>query len=71
MVKPTHCPVCGSRKIELKEEEGLVFVVCHACHFDEAEGYDEAYPGERSTQKGKTRYTPYKRGGGYRTRKTR
>ncbi|MFH1132931.1 MAG: hypothetical protein V1735_00405 [Nanoarchaeota archaeon] len=36
--------------------------------FVPAEGYDEAYPEERASQKAKRRYTPYKQGGHGRTK---
>ena len=67
MAKP--CPVCGSSNTVIKEENGLSYLVCKQCHFNEGEDWDEAYPEQRSNQREKGKHTPYKRGGGQRTRK--
>ncbi|MDP1695265.1 MAG: hypothetical protein Q8L34_07055 [Candidatus Woesearchaeota archaeon] len=69
MHDPKICPVCGSKNIELKAKSGFTYVCCKDCEYDEGEDYDAAYPGERLTQKGKTKHTPYKRGGSQRTRR--
>lgn len=62
------CPVCKSTETEVIEEEGFEFLVCKKCKYDEREEFD-VYPGERSTQKGKSGFTPYKRGGAQRSAK--
>jgi len=71
MHEPKMCPVCGSKNIQLKEKSGFLYICCKDCEYDEEEDYDVASLGERSTQKGKTKHTPYKRGGGQRTRNKR
>ena len=60
------CPVCGSSDIKINEDDGFTFISCNKCKYDEAEDYD-VYPEEKSGQKGKSGYTPYKRGGGRRS----
>jgi len=62
------CPVCKSSDVKIKEEEGFEFLVCKKCGYDEGEGFD-IYPEERSAQKGKSGFTPYKRGGSRRSAK--
>lgn len=61
------CPVCKSTNVSVEIIEDLEFIKCNECGFDEAEEY-EVYPEEKSGQKGKSSYTPYKRGGGARSR---
>ncbi|MBI1972462.1 hypothetical protein HYS50_00470 [Candidatus Woesearchaeota archaeon] len=70
MHEPKMCPVCGSHNIQLKEKSGFLYVCCKDCEYDEEEDYDVAYPGEKSS-KIKGKHTPYKRGGGQRTRNKR
>lgn len=62
------CPVCKSPDTEIKEVDGFEFLTCKKCGYDEADEYD-IYPEERSAQKGKSGYTPYKRGGAQRSAK--
>lgn len=69
MHEPKMCPVCGSKNITVKEIRGFHSICCKDCTFDEEHDYDAAYPEERSTQAGKTKFSPYKRGGSQRTRK--
>ena len=64
------CPVCKSPNVEEKEGDGANYLICKDCKYNELEDWDEAYPEERNRQQGKTRHTPYKRGGSQRTRKT-
>ena len=54
------CPKCGSEDIE----EMAGFISCNKCGYDESNEFEEG----RSTQKGKTGFTPYKKGGGHRTK---
>ena len=37
-----NCPVCHSADIELFEEEGLTFIRCKKCKYDESYDYDES-----------------------------
>ncbi len=69
MQKQQLCPVCGSKNIVLKEVRGFSYVCCKDCEFDEEQDYDAAYPEGRNTQRGKSTFTPYQRGGGQRSRK--
>jgi Zn ribbon nucleic-acid-binding protein len=62
------CPVCKSTDTEVREIEGLDFLFCNKCKFDESEDWDLTEPGEKKSQKAKARYAVYKRGGGGRTR---
>lgn len=55
------CPKCGSKDIEIMGG----FIICNKCEYDESGEFEEG----RSTQKGKTGFTPYKKGGGMRTKK--
>lgn len=55
------CPKCGSEDIEVTAG----FIECHKCGYDEGDEFGS----ERNRQKGKTGFTPYKRGGAKRTRK--
>ena len=65
---PRNCPVCKSPDTQIKEEDGFEFIVCKKCGYNEAEDSD-IYPEERSAQKGKSGFTPYKRGGAQRSAK--
>lgn len=69
MPQPRQCPVCGSKNVVLKKVRGFQYLCCQDCEFDEEQDYDSVYPEERSTQRGKSTFTPYQRGGGQRTRK--
>ncbi len=64
-MKP-KCPKCGSADITIYDED-VSFLTCNKCGYDESE--EEAYPEQRTSQKEKARYTPYKTGGKGRTRK--
>ena len=61
------CPVCKSTDIKIEIIDDLEFIKCNKCNFNEANDY-EVYPEEKSGQKGKAGFTPYKRGGGSRSR---
>jgi len=61
------CPKCDSTNIEVTEHNDLDFIKCKHCGFDEK--MYEVTPSQRETQREKTRYSPYKTGGGKRTRK--
>ena len=55
------CPKCGSKDVEIVDEE-MGFIKCKKCGFNELDEYEDV-GGERNTQREKTRYTPYKAGG--------
>ena len=58
------CQICKSSNITLHEEDGVTYLRCKQCGFDEAGDFDEAYPeGKATGGKG----SPYKRGGSQRT----
>lgn len=61
-----HCPKCTSSDTLLLEEDGLSFWHCQKCGYDELE--EAVVPEPRSTQREKTRHSPYKTGGKQRTR---
>jgi|GEM_PF-1677177 len=63
------CPKCRSPDTEINTILGSTFLVCNSCGYDESEDLLDVYPEGRSTQKGKSGFTPYKRGGGRRTAK--
>jgi len=65
---PKKCPKCSSEDIKLADYLGIEAVKCNSCGFDESKEY-EAFPEERETQREKTRFTAYKKGGKARTRK--
>ena len=62
------CPKCGSYNIKPYLYQSVEVIKCNDCGFDECSFYDE-FPGERTSQKAKGKYTPYKTGGSQRTRK--
>ena len=62
------CPICKSTNTVIEEVEGLDFLKCKDCGFDESEDWDLSDPGEKKSQKAKGRYSVYKRGGGGRSR---
>ena len=60
------CPKCGSKEVEIKKVMKSNLLMCLKCGFDESEML-EVYAESRSTQSGKTKFTPYKKGGGKRS----
>lgn len=62
------CPKCSSEDVEIIDYLGVKCRVCNKCGYDETSEY-ETFPQGRSSQKAKGRYSPYKTGGGHRTRK--
>jgi len=60
------CPKCKSEKVDSVEYMGTSMLVCQECGYDERDTYDEV-PGQRNTQREKTKHSPYKTGGGKRT----
>lgn len=66
-MSPNPCPQCRSADTEIVAHNGLEFIKCNKCGYDES--LYEVVPSERPTQREKGRYTPYKTGGGKRTQK--
>ena len=62
------CPECKSKNVEVVKYLGASCLVCKDCGYDERDTYD-VFADERSTQREKRRYTPYRAGGGRRTSK--
>ena len=61
--KTDPCPKCGG-KLSAEEFMGDDWLICKKCGFDESdEGFLHA-GGKRNTQSEKTKYTPYRSGGG-------
>lgn len=61
-----RCPQCGSSNVEVHKDD-IEFLTCKSCGYDEL--VEGTFVGERTSQKEKARYTPYKVGGKGRTRK--
>jgi DNA-directed RNA polymerase subunit M/transcription elongation factor TFIIS len=61
------CPKCQSVKVKETTIDDFTFISCKKCGYDDA--LYEGVFGERNTQREKRRYSPYKVGGGKRTRK--
>lgn len=62
------CPKCGSSGIKIIDYMGVKCIICKDCGFDQTKDY-EVYPEQKTSQKAKAGYTPYKTGGHKRTRK--
>ena len=62
------CPKCSSENIKFSIYLGIKALKCKNCGFDESSVY-EVYPEQKTSQKAKGNYTPYKTGGSKRTRK--
>ncbi|HLD00995.1 MAG TPA: hypothetical protein VJC39_04575 [Candidatus Nanoarchaeia archaeon] len=56
------CPECKSKNVEIVADDGLDFLKCSDCGLNELEG-DEVLPGQKTSQREKGRYSPYKTGG--------
>lgn len=54
------CPKCRSSQVIIHEEDSLSFLQCRKCPYTELE--EAVVPEPRSTQREKTRYSPYKTG---------
>lgn len=63
------CPKCKSSNITVHEDDGISFIACKTCGYDELEEFYPEEMGERTSQKEKGRYSPYKAGGKGRSRK--
>ncbi len=62
-----QCPQCHSKNIKKQMYAGLDCVICKDCGFDERILQDE--PNAKKSQKAKGSFSPYRSGGGKRTRK--
>lgn len=58
---PPLCPKCHSHVVITLEHEGVSYLQCRICHYDELE--QDIVPEERTSQKAKKEYSPYKQGG--------
>ena len=68
MENKKNCPKCLSDNIKIDDYLGIKSIICKSCGFDEAKQY-EVYPEQKTSQKEKARYTPYKTGGHSRSKK--
>ncbi|HLC61788.1 MAG TPA: hypothetical protein VJI52_02120 [Candidatus Nanoarchaeia archaeon] len=62
------CPKCSSKNIRSLSYLGISVIKCNNCGFDERVVYD-VYPEQKTSQKAKGNYSPYKAGGSGRARK--
>ena len=62
----TLCPKCKSPKTTTNDDNGIIFITCNVCDYDELE---EFYPQTRKSQREKTKHSPYKIGGSSRSRR--
>lgn len=68
-LQPTRfCPRCRSANIRIVDYLGMSCIICNDCNYDERQQYD-LYPEEKTSQREKGRFTPYKVGGGRRVAK--
>ncbi|HLC50241.1 MAG TPA: hypothetical protein VJI97_02330 [Candidatus Nanoarchaeia archaeon] len=63
-----NCPKCGSKKTKSVDYLGAKVLKCDECGFDESSLLD-VFPEDKSSQKAKGQYSPYKTGGSRRTQK--
>ena len=68
MKNKKNCPQCRSYDIKIVDYLGVKSIICKSCGFDEASQY-EVYPEQKTSQKEKARYSPYKIGGHSRSKK--
>lgn len=62
MAERKKCPECNSENVRFITKDGKKHLVCNHCIYDETEEFD-VYPEEKTNQKEKGRYSPYKAGG--------
>ena len=60
------CHKCGSYNVEPYLYQSVEVIKCNDCGFDESSQY-EVYPQQKTSQKAKGKFTPYKTGGSKRT----
>ncbi len=63
----SQCPKCGSKNIYHEKYLGTACLVCESCDYDQRDELDVTAEEKGGKEKGS--YTPYKIGGGARTRK--
>ncbi len=56
------CPKCSSGNVKIIDYLGAKCIVCNDCGFDETKQY-EVFPEDKTSQKAKGSYMPYKTGG--------
>lgn len=61
------CLSCGSSNVKQIEENGMEFIQCNDCGYNELE--EGVVPEQRTSQREKGKYSPYKQGGKGRVRK--
>ena len=59
----TNCPKCGSNDLVFIDYAGIKCIVCKKCGYDERDEY-ALDMGEKTNQKAKGEYSPYKSGRG-------
>ena len=64
----TKCPKCGSKNIKIVDYMGAKVLVCKKCGYDERDSLS-IVPEQRTSQREKTRHSPYRTGGGKRTKR--
>lgn len=64
----TKCPKCGSTQTKKEPYMDIDVLICKSCSYDESALYD-IYPEQKTSQKAKGQFSPYKTGGGKRTKK--
>ncbi|MEK6921868.1 MAG: hypothetical protein AABX82_08315 [Nanoarchaeota archaeon] len=60
------CPKCGSKETQSEAYMDITILKCKNCGYDESTLY-EIYPEQKTSQKAKGQFSPYKTGGGKRT----
>ena len=64
--KTKNCPKCGSTNVDMNYYLDVVCTLCNACGYDQRDEYDMTLE-EKTNQKEKADYSPYKQGGSRRT----
>lgn len=62
MKNKKSCPKCSSNNVKIADYLGVKCLICKNCGFDQTSQY-EVYPEQKTSQKAKAGYTPYKAGG--------
>ena len=62
------CPKCNSYNVEPYLYQSAEVIKCNECGFDEGAEFEQ-FPTEKASQKAKGKHSPYKTGGGQRSRK--
>ncbi|HIG92902.1 TPA: hypothetical protein HA242_03945 [Candidatus Woesearchaeota archaeon] len=62
-----HCPKCKSPGVNITYHNGIPFLHCRHCGYNEL-AEEDTFPEDRTSQREKGRYSPYKTGGSGRTR---